>query len=153
MDGYLAKPIRPQELDEALDARMANRSISPKEVSRTEVSDHSVNADELLERLDGDCVFLAELTDLFRADYPRQIDLIREGIQQNDALGVKQASHALKGALSNLAASQAREIAAKLERLGASGNLAPATIVLGDLEREITRAVESLDALCQETIQ
>ena len=66
---------------------------------------------------------------------------------------VKQASHALKGALSNLAASQAREIAAKLERLGASGNLAPATIVLGDLEREITRAVESLDALCQETIQ
>ena len=79
--------------------------------------------------------------------------LIREAIQQNDALGVKQASHALKGALSNLAASQARQIAANLERLGASGNLAPATIVLGDLEREITRVVESLDALCQETIQ
>jgi two-component system sensor histidine kinase/response regulator len=153
MDGYLAKPIRPQELDEALDACMAKRGISPKEVSPTEVSDHSVNADELLERLDGDRVFLAELTDLFRADYPRQIHVIREAIQQNDALGVKQASHALKGALSNLAASQAREVAADLERLGASGNLAPATIVLGDLEKEITRAVESLDALCQETIQ
>jgi two-component system sensor histidine kinase/response regulator len=153
MDGYLAKPIRPQELDEALDACMAKRGISSKEVSRTEVSDHSVNADELLERLDGDRTFLAELTDLFRADYPRQIHLIREAIQQNDAPGVKQASHALKGALSNLAASQAREIAANLERLGASGNLAPATIVLGDLEKEITRAVESLDALCQETIQ
>jgi two-component system, sensor histidine kinase and response regulator len=132
---------------------MANRRIAPKEVSRTEVSDHSVNTDELLERLDGDRVFLAELTDLFRADYPRQIQVIREAIQQNDALGVKQASHALKGALSNLAASQAREVAANLERLGASGNLAPATIVLGDLEKEITRAVESLDALCQETIQ
>jgi two-component system sensor histidine kinase/response regulator len=153
MDGYLAKPIRPQELDEALDACMAKRGISSKDVSRTEVSDHSVNADELLERLDGDRTFLAELTDLFRADYPRQIHLIREAIQQNDAPGVKQASHALKGALSNLAASQAREIAANLERLGASGNLAPATIVLGDLEKEITRAVESLDALCQETIQ
>jgi two-component system, sensor histidine kinase and response regulator len=153
MDGYLAKPIRPQELDEALDACMANRRIAPKEVSRTEVSDHSVNTDELLERLDGDRVFLAELTELFRVDYPRQIHLIREAIQQNDALGVKQASHALKGALSNLAASQAREVAANLERLGASGNLAPATIVLGDLEKEITRAVESLDALCQETIQ
>ena len=64
MDGYLAKPIRPQELDEALDACMTNRASSPKEVSRTEVSDHTVNADELLERLDGDRVFLAELTDL-----------------------------------------------------------------------------------------
>jgi two-component system sensor histidine kinase/response regulator len=153
MDGYLAKPIRPQELDEALDACMANRRIAPKEVSRTEVSDHSVNTDELLERLDGDRVFLAELTELFRVDYPRQIHLIREAIQQNDALGVKQASHALKGALSNLAASQARGIAANLERLGASGNLAPATIVLEDLQREIIRAVESLEALCQETIQ
>jgi CheY-like chemotaxis protein len=153
MDGYLAKPIRPQELDAVLDGCMAKRSNSPKEVSRREISDHSVNAEELLERLDGDRVFLAELTDLFRADYPRQITLIREAIQQNDAPGVKQASHALKGALSNLAASQARVMAANLECLGASGSLEPATSVLADLEKEISRAVESLDALCEETIQ
>jgi len=153
MDGYLPKPIRPQELDEVLDACVAKRSSSPKVVPRAHVSDHPVNADELLDRLDGDRVFLAELTDLFRADYPRQIAAIRAAIQQNDALGVKQASHSLKGALSNLAASPAREIAANLERLGASGDLAPAQIVLGDLEKEITRTVESLDALCQEAIQ
>jgi CheY-like chemotaxis protein len=153
MDDYLPKPIRPQELDEVLDACMAKRSSAPKEVSRTAVSDHPVNASELLERLDGDRVFLAELTDLFRADYPRQIRVIRAAIQQNDAIGVKQASHALKGALSNLAATQAREMAADLERLGGSGNLAPAQIVLGDLEKEIARTVESLDALCQEAIQ
>ena len=30
MDGYLPKPIRPQELDEVLDARMEKRSSSPK---------------------------------------------------------------------------------------------------------------------------
>jgi two-component system, sensor histidine kinase and response regulator len=153
MDDYLPKPIRPQELDEVLDVCMAKRSSSPKEASRTDVSDHPVNAGELLERLDGDRVFLAELTDLFRADYPRQIAVIRAAIEQNDALGVKQASHALKGALSNLAAPQAREMAANLERLGASGNLASAQIVLGDLEKEIARTVESLDALCQEAIQ
>jgi CheY-like chemotaxis protein len=153
MDDYLPKPIRPQELDEVLDVCMAKRSSAPKEVSHTDVSDHPVNASELLERLDGDRVFLAELTDLFRADYPRQIRVIRAAIQQNDALGVKQASHALKGALSNLAATQAREMAAELERLGGSGNLAPAQIVLGDLEKEIARTVESLDALCQEAIQ
>ena len=98
-------------------------------------------------------MFLAELAELFRADYPRQIGAIHQAIQRNDAHGVKQASHALKGALSNLAASEAREMAANLERLGASGTLAPAAIVLGDLEKEITRVVESLDALCQETIQ
>jgi two-component system sensor histidine kinase/response regulator len=155
MDGYLAKPIRPQELDEVLDACMAKRASasSPNEVSRTEVYGQSVNADELLERLDGDRVFLAELIALFRADYPRQIEVIRKAIHQNDAIGVKRGSHALKGALSNLAASQAGEIAAHLERLGSSGNLTLATMALGDLEKEIARAAEFLDALCQETIQ
>jgi PAS domain S-box-containing protein len=154
MDGYLAKPIRPQELDEVLDARMEQRSSSPKMGSQTlGPSQHPVDANELLERLDGDRVFLAELTELFRADYPRQVTVIHEAILQDDALRVKQASHALKGALSNLAASPAREMAANLERLGASGDLALAKLALGDLEKELTRTIESLDALCQETVQ
>jgi len=154
MDGYLAKPIRPQELDEVLDARVEQRSSSPKMGSQTlGPSQHPVDANELLERLDGDRVFLAELTELFRADYPRQVTVIHEAILQDDALRVKQASHALKGALSNLAASPAREMAANLERLGASGDLALAKLALGDLEKELTRTIESLDALCQETVQ
>lgn len=153
MDGYLTKPIRQQELDEALDRCMGKRSRSPKPISPIDLGEGPINAGELLERLDGDRVFLAELTDLFRTDYPHQIRAIREGIEQNDALGVKRASHALKGALSNLAASQASGLAANLERFGASGNLAPAKIALGDLEKEIIRTVESLDLLCQEAIQ
>src|SRR6202034_1775275 len=77
MDGYLSKPIRPQELDEVLESRIVQQSSS----SRIEdpVPSHSqpaVDVDELLERLDGDRVFLAELTELFRADYPRQIGAI-----------------------------------------------------------------------------
>jgi CheY-like chemotaxis protein len=153
MDGYLSKPIRPQELDEVLESRIVQQSSS----SRTEapLSSHgqpAVNADELLDRLDGDRVFLAELTELFRADYPRQIGAIHEAIQRNDAHGVKQASHALKGALSNLAASEAREMAANLERFGLSGDLASATTALDSLEKELVRTMESLDALCQEAV-
>jgi HPt (histidine-containing phosphotransfer) domain-containing protein len=113
----------------------------------------SVDADELLDRLDGDRLLLAELTELFRVDYPRQLDAIQQGIQRNDAPGVKQASHALKGALSNLSASKGREMAANLERLGASGELASAATVLNGLEKELARTMEFLDALCQETVQ
>jgi CheY-like chemotaxis protein len=150
MDGYLAKPIRAQELDEVLDAQMMQLSHSRPTAHTPEAGLHSVNVDELLERLDGDRVFLAELTELFRADYPRQVRAIHEAIQRNDASGVKQASHALKGALSNLAASEAREVAARLERLGASGDLGTARTSLQELEKELSRTMESLDALCQE---
>jgi len=153
MDGYLSKPIRPQELDEVLESRIIQQSGSRR------VEDHapapgreSVNVDELLDRLDGDRTFLVELTELFRADYPRQVTAIHEAIQRNDAPGVKQASHALKGALSNLAAPQAREMAAGLERIGASGDLASATHRLKELEKELARTMESLDTLCQETV-
>jgi hypothetical protein len=44
-------------------------------------------------------------------------------------------------------------MAANLERLGAAGDLAPAKLALEDLEKELTRTIESLDALCQETAQ
>jgi two-component system sensor histidine kinase/response regulator len=150
MDGYLAKPIRAQELDEMLEARMMQQSTLRRSSPQAAVPGPSVNANELLERLDGDRVFLAELTELFRADYPRQVRAIREAIEHNDAAGVKQASHALKGALSNLAASEAREIAAALEHVGASGDLSAAGSNLRELEKELTRTMESLDALCQE---
>ncbi len=59
MDGYLAKPIRPQELDEVLEARMARRSSSPRMGSPTPPpSQRPVDVGELLDRLDGDRVFL-----------------------------------------------------------------------------------------------
>jgi two-component system sensor histidine kinase/response regulator len=154
MDGYLSKPIRPQELDEVLESRIVQQSSASRaEAAGPSHSLPAVNADELLDRLDGDRAFLAELTELFRADYPRQIGAIHEAIQSNDASGVKHASHALKGALSNLAATEAREMAAKLERLGLSGDLVSATGALDGLEKELVRTMESLDALCQETVQ
>jgi two-component system, sensor histidine kinase and response regulator len=153
MDGYLSKPIRPQELDEVLESRIVQQSSSSRiEAPVSSNGQPAVDVDELLDRLDGDRLFLAELTELFRADYPRQIGAIHEAIQHNDAHGVKQASHALKGALSNLAASEAREMAANLERLGLSGDLASATTALDGLEKELVRTMESLDALCQEAV-
>ena len=153
MDGYLAKPIRGPELDEVLETRVMEVSSAAAAAAEIPVVTHqSVNADELLERLDGDHAFLAELTDLFRCDYPRQIQAIREGIEQNDTAGVKQASHALKGALFNLSAIAAGEMATRLEGLGVSGDWRNAKRTLHELEAELTRTMGSLDALCRQTV-
>ena len=106
-----------------------------------------VNAHELMDRLDGDCQFLIELTEIFRREYPRQVGLIRQAIDQGDAPGLKRASHALKGALTSLSACQARESAAHLEEMGATGNLQGARAGLHNLEGELIKTVESLDKL------
>ena len=111
----------------------------------------SVCAAELLERIDGDRSFLAELLELFRADYPEQIRKCREVLVNDDAMGLQRAAHGLKGALKNLAAPAAANLAAELEAMGKSGDTTLAISKMMELEGEVERVVEALEALCMET--
>ena len=70
-DGYLSKPISPEQLDGALDSYVNRRS---DDIRLKANSNHSpvpvVNAAELLQRIDGDRALLAELVEILRKDYP-----------------------------------------------------------------------------------
>jgi CheY-like chemotaxis protein/HPt (histidine-containing phosphotransfer) domain-containing protein len=148
MDGYLSKPIRPQELDQMLDKYLAmDREGIPAAESR-HLPEASVCAEELLERIDGDRVFLAELLGLFRADYPEQIRAAREAVAQNDAAALQEVGHALKGAFGNLAASAASRIATELESMGKAGNMVLAGSRVAELEQELARVIGTLEGLC-----
>jgi len=135
MDGYLSKPIRPNELDEALNL--------------LQIIDHK----ELLERIDGDRVFLSELLSLFRADYPTQIRAAREALEKNDPVELQKVGHALKGSLLNLAAATASRIATELESMGKTGNMAEASKSVQQLEAELNLVMEALESLTMETSQ
>ena len=153
MDGYLTKPIRPQELDEVLDKYMAS---VPREAALPEVCEaprESVCAEELLERVDGDRGFVAELLGLLRGDYPGQIEEIRQAIAEGDSAGLQDVGHALKGALGNLAAPVAAGMAGELESMGRNGDISAAGARLAALEAEMTRVVEQLEELCMEVAQ
>jgi len=151
MDGYLSKPIRPEELDNVLDAYTA-QSRSAAVQPEAPAVDQSVNVQELLERVDGDRGFVAELAEVFREDYPRQMNAAREGAAAGDAEKVRRAAHALKGALSNLAAPRACEFALALETMGRSGDLSGAALTLTQLEDELPRVEKKLQSICPEMV-
>lgn len=169
MDGYLAKPIRAQELDDILESYGSKRngchsvdaaaSTSPQKgelngnAGAEPASGEAIDWDELLERVEGDRAFLSELAEIFRSDYPRQIESISDAIARQDSQSVKRTSHALKGALSNLAAVRARDMAAALEHMASKGDLTDARPALLPLQEELTRVVNSLDVLCRETVR
>ncbi len=71
---------------------------------------------------------LAELAEVFREDYPKQMNTAREAAASGDAEKVQRAGHALKGALSNLAATQACAVAVSLEAMGKAGDLSGAAL-------------------------
>jgi CheY-like chemotaxis protein/HPt (histidine-containing phosphotransfer) domain-containing protein len=151
MDNYISKPIRAQELDEILDSYLSRReqTVIPS-ISAPEITESAVNAEELLERVGGDLGFLSELAEIFRADYPKQIRVAQEALARSDAEGVKRAGHVLRGALANLAATDACALALKVEETGASGDLSHAGPAIARLEEELYRVTASLDSLCQE---
>jgi two-component system, sensor histidine kinase and response regulator len=161
MDGYLAKPIRPQELDEVLDTYLARnrQDVSVPTSSRlTEAAssvptEASVCTEELFERIDGDRTLLSELVVLLRESYPGQIRSAREAVIQGDAAALQRAAHSLKGALGNLAAPIGSRLAFELESMGKSGDLGLATTRVDLLEHELIRVIETLEGLCLEAAQ
>lgn len=151
MDGYLAKPIRAHELDDVLDGYVARKAAAPEVLQSPEPNaaslGSSIDVDELLERVGGDPDFLAELIDVFHRDYPQQLREIGQAVASGDAARLAQRSHALKGALSTLAATDAENKAEALESMGRAGDLTGADRAYDDLDRELSRAIVTLVAL------
>jgi two-component system sensor histidine kinase/response regulator len=153
MDGYLTKPVRPQELDNILETYISQRKlVATGRNERKDAPKSCVDEEELLQRVDGDRAFLAELAELFRADYPEQLGIVKAGIANGDSEKVQNTAHALKGALSNLAATHASTLASSLETMGGSGNLSGAGRILAELEAELLRVDKKLQAICPELV-
>jgi two-component system sensor histidine kinase/response regulator len=150
MDNYLSKPIRSQELDDMLDGFMNRNYSTVASVGPSATQLPAVCAEELLERVDGDRIFVQELVDIFRADYPLQISSMREAVEKSDSATLQRAGHTLKGALKNLAAPTASILASELEEMGKSGENDLAASKIAQLETEVIRVVDALEGLCLE---
>jgi two-component system, sensor histidine kinase and response regulator len=153
MDGYLSKPIRPQELDDLLDIYIARDRELPSVLKPSTTLENPICTEELLERIDGDRVFLSELLDLLRLDYPEQLRTARAAIAKGDPVTLQRVGHALKGALANLSAPIASRIAGELELMGTAGEIAFAEPKVIELEKEVARAIEALEGLCLEAVK
>jgi two-component system, sensor histidine kinase and response regulator len=153
MDGYLSKPIRPQELDHVLDTYLARDVEGSSSSEPAEPVEPSVVTAELLERIDGDLSLLSELLELFRGDYPGQFRALRMALKNRDAAAIQRLGHALKGALGNLSAPIAARISGELESMGRSGETMSAESKVNDLDVEVARVIQALESLCVEAVK
>jgi two-component system sensor histidine kinase/response regulator len=148
MDDYVSKPVQFAELQTTIDELLGEATIHPALVSPVRPPAGSViDTEGLWQRVDRDHDFLHELVDLFAADAPRQLKLIREAIACGDADSVQRASHTLKGSVSNFCAAEAFEAARRLELQGRTGSLAGAEKLFTDLEGAIGRVHTALQRL------
>ena len=134
MDGYVAKPLKAEELYAAIDRVLEGRS--PPDV-RTEGSpiDHSA----ALRAVDGDESLLIDIMDVFQQNAPKYREALREAVRHEDARQLEYAAHRLKGALGAIGATTAYTLAAQLETMGHEGHLDGAAGLIDRLEDELTR--------------
>ncbi len=145
MDDYVAKPIRPDELAQAL-SRARPLGKEEDEMSSDEGVSLDAAAHERLRELGGDD-FLAEVIDTFLADAPALLATLRRSLGEEDADELRRAAHTLKSNGATLGAEGFTQLCRELEERARSRELDRAGELVDRIEREYGALEEALAAL------
>ena len=123
MDGYVSKPVRTGFLRAEIDRLARPRFAEPSRPNDQEekfMPNVMIDFPELLARVENDREFMRDLLLIFKEEFPRHLQALRDAVNSLDGEKVATEAHTLKGMLSNLAATPAADAAARLEQLGRS---------------------------------
>ena len=144
MDDYVAKPIRPEALTEAL-----GRARPPGGTDGTGAA-VELHLDERalanLRQLGGD-EFLGELIDTFLTDAATIVASLHSSIEEDDAEGLRRAAHTLKSNGATFGAASFEELARELENRARAGELDGTAVLAEELDAELGRLRAALERL------
>jgi PAS domain S-box-containing protein len=144
MDGYVSKPLRPDELIATVDGLFTGMPVS--ETSQRGTAS-SLDAPSLLAAFGGNRKLLREVIDVFLSDSPKLVSNIRLAIDTRDANALAASAHAIKGSIGLFVQGAAYEQARRLEQAAKRGNLAGAVGLRAELEAEVAELHEALGGL------
>jgi len=146
IDGYVAKPIRLQELQTAMDEAGRRKRFPGGEKVGMDIASPleqedvpAFDREALKERLDGDEELARELIGMFLDDIPAQLEGLKEALRMKDTVMLHGRAHYLKGAAGNIGADAIRQTAHRIEAAAGQGDLAEMTTLLERLD-ECVRA-------------
>lgn len=104
----------------------------------------------LLERVDNDRELLRDLLSIFKEDFPRHLQALREAAESGDMKNLSAVCHTLKGMLSSMSACRAAAAAAELEQLGRTGESTSVRAAMQLFESEVSELLPRLDVCLAE---
>jgi len=137
MDDYVTKPVKADELLEAIDrvtAAAGPRAVAEKPSAESE---GVVDEEGLISRLGGDTELLSELVTLFADDVPARLDELKSAVAARDVTEIQKHAHTLKGVVSNFCATKAYQAATDIEMLARNGTLDGVDEACASLDREL----------------
>jgi two-component system, sensor histidine kinase and response regulator len=154
MNDYVAKPIKPDALERAIEewtggmpANVAHRSAQPEPAVAP--TNALFDAEDFLERLMGNQALAQRIIRGFVEETPGQIALLAQAINKYDTDQVRLIAHSIKGAAGNACGLEVREAAWKLEQKGTAGNLTGAATVMVELNASFERVKPVMQAFSE----
>jgi CheY-like chemotaxis protein len=150
MDDYIAKPVRREELEAVLGRWIPRPEDGPPARGDGDPGLPGVDLSVLESRRgpqkEGEPDGLARIVDLFVEDVPLQLAAIRRAVESGEAQEVQDRAHMLKGGSGYMGAARMARMCARLEEIGASGELSRAPELLDAIEAEFGRIQPVLTA-------
>lgn len=150
MDDFLQKPVKREVLYEKLEQWISGKP-SPQETEKTSapsatdfpgrISDQNLpmNENSALVMYAGNREIMRKIAVQFVAMAERQIATIQTALEKQDAETIRGEAHSIKGAAQTLAADDLANVAWKLEKSAASGQLGQAPNQIDEVARQIQR--------------
>jgi two-component system sensor histidine kinase/response regulator len=110
----------------------------------------TIDLAELLARVENDRELMREVLMIFKEDFPRHLQALREAVKSLDSKNVARVAHALKGMLANVAATEAAAAAAQLERMGREGDATGFKEAFAAFESDAMKLLPQLDTYIAE---
>jgi len=154
MDDYLGKPVRPDELAAALERWLAKRGGSagddaerttPAAMDSPRTAAPVFDRATFLDRLMADEDLVREITEVFLADLPGQLEGLAAAVGSGDCLLAGQLAHGIKGASANVGGEALRETAFELEKAGKAGDLVALKTLLPEMQKRFARLKEAME--------
>ena len=148
MDGYVSKPFRIKELNDAIKRFVLTPIVSEQvpvhAANDVTVSNAVLNWDAALVRTGGDESLLKEVAGIFLGEYSHWMAQIRDAIDQQDAIKLKQVAHTLRGSLSTFEAEAAVAVTERLELMGRTNQLHEAEATYKELQQAVQQFTDAL---------
>ncbi|HSQ84987.1 MAG TPA: response regulator, partial [Desulfobacterales bacterium] len=138
MDDYIAKPIHPKKLHDVIEKWVNElEMVHESEIVHEPLPKNDIfDKNSFIDRLLGDEDLAKEIIKGFIEDSLRQINTLKEAIDNRDTDVIHCQAHSLKGAAANISATVLKELAYQIEIAGQTKNLIKAASLIPKLDEQ-----------------
>jgi CheY-like chemotaxis protein len=155
MDGYVSKPLRPDQLLATVDGLVAPQSEAasgPASVAvpasdATDAGHGPLNEATLIAGFGGNRKVLREVIDIFLVDGPALLGAVQRALHTGDGQALASSAHALKGSVGLFVQAGAFDTARQVERTAKTGDLARSGPLCASLEADMKTLDSALRSL------